>query len=322
VKIGRQFEFPKDKARLRTSAIRLEWFSIFILIGCALLIYTTLGRSQAMKTAWASDLLAIMTPIMVLAAMRVECRPPSRKFAFGYFRSTSIAFLGTAVLILVTGLYLLGDAVLKLAKKERPPVGSMVLFGHEFWLGWAMIGALITTILISSTLGHFKHKTGAKLHNKVLAADGDMNKADYMSESAAVLGVLMIGFGWWWGDSVAAAAISLSIIWDGYHNLDQVISDLMDETPSQMGESEPEELPRKVRAAAERIPWVAKAAVRLREQGHVLSGEVFVEPRDDVDLARRCVAAATDLLDVDWRLYNLVVMPVTTIDSVEPPVVG
>jgi len=185
-----------------------------------------------------------------------------------------------------------------------------------------MITALGFSIIAASTLGRFKAKVGKELHNKVLMADGDMNKADYMSEAAAVAGVLMIAFGFWWGDSVAAGIISLTIIFDGFHNLKQVISDLMDETPSEIGESSPEALPRRVRAAAERLDWVEAAAVRMREQGHVLSGEVFVVPRDRADLSQKCVDASSELAKVDWRIYNLVVMPVTRIESVEPPIIS
>ena len=320
--VGRRFEFPSQQQENRKKAIRLEWISLGVLSLAAFSIYLTLGQSQAMKTAWMSDMLAILTPIMVLIAMRVEGREPSRKFPFGYFRATSIAFLGTSVLILVTGLYLLFDALMKLVKQERPPIGTVEVFGHQFWLGWAMIAALGLSIIAASTLGRFKSKVGEELHNKVLMADGDMNKADYLSEAAAVVGVLMIGFGFWWGDSAAAGIISLTIIFDGYHNLKQVISDLMDETPSEIGASDPEELPRKVRLAAERLPWVDQAAVRMREQGHVLSGEVFVVPRDDADLSQRCVDASAELARVDWRIYNLVVMPVRRIESFEPPIVS
>jgi hypothetical protein len=121
-------------------------------------------------------------------------------------------------------------------------------------------------------------------------------RADWMAESAAIVGILLIGFGLWRGDSAAAAVISLSIIWDGWHNLRQVIGDLMDESPTEMGAKELEDLPKEIKKAAERLPWVGRAAVRLRKHGHLLSGEVFVVPRDgtadgDGDL----VAASTRL---------------------------
>lgn len=36
------------------------------------------------------------------------------------------------------------------------------------------------------------------MHDKVLHADAKMNKADWMTAAAALVGVLGIGLGWWW----------------------------------------------------------------------------------------------------------------------------
>jgi hypothetical protein len=99
-------------------------------------------------------------------------------------------------------------------------------------------------------------------------------------------------------------------------NLRQVVADLMDESPTKLGGHELEALPDKIRAAAEQLPWVDKAAVRLREHGHVISGDVFIVPRDQGqgDLVKRIERAADDLAKVDWRIYSLTVMPVSELD--------
>src|SRR5207237_5537028 len=102
------------------------------------------------------------------------------------------------------------------------------------------------------------------------------NRNEWMSEGAGIAGLLLVAFGFWWGDAVAAALISLQIVHEGWHHLRQVIGDLMDEAPSQLGKHDLEDLPARVRAAAEAIDWVQEAAVRLREHGHVITGEVFV----------------------------------------------
>jgi hypothetical protein len=98
----------------------------------------------------------------------------------------------------------------------------------------------------------------------------------------------------------------------------QVIGDLMDETPTTIGASELEELPTRIKLAAERLDWVESAAVRLRESGHVLNGEVFVVPNDDANLVRRLETASDDLRRMDWRLYSLVVVPVSRIQHDSP----
>ncbi|MDB4890923.1 MAG: cation efflux protein, partial [Gemmatimonadetes bacterium] len=155
------------------------------------------------------------------------------------------------------------------------------------------------------------------LNDRALAADADMNKAGWMSEGAAIAGILLIGYGKWWGDSLAAAFISINIIRDGWVNLRQVVADLMDEAPTKLGGTEMESLPDCVRRAAESLHWVKAAAVRLREHGHVIIGEVFVVPHDELDIVRRIEHAAEELARVDWRIYTLTVMPVSTLEPAQ-----
>ncbi len=322
--IGAPFQFPKEQQQLRNRARRTAWATLGVLGLATTSLALTLGQSQAMKTAWVSDLLALMTPIAVLVAMRIETRPPSVRFPYGYHRALSVAFLAVSAALWVVGGWLLYDSITKLVGRHRPPIGAFSFFSRQLdvWAGWPMIGALLFSIVAAVIIGHFKKDVASKLHNKALLADADMNKANHMSESAAVMGILLVGYGFWWGDAVAAAIISSTIIWDGWHNMRQVIGDLMDESPTAMGAQELENLPKRIQSAAEQLDWVERAAVRLRESGHVLNGEVFVIPSDDDGLASRLEAASKELKKLDWRLYNLVVVPVSRIEEDAPVKAG
>jgi divalent metal cation (Fe/Co/Zn/Cd) transporter len=216
------------------------------------------------------------------------------------------------------GLWLLYDSLSKLVAGERPPIGIMSIFGHSIWSGWAMIVALSYCVVIGILLGRAKQPVAEKLNDKALAADADMNKAGWMSEGAAIAGILLIAYGQWWGDAAAAAFISINIIRDGWINLRQVVADLMDESPTKLGGVEMDDLPTQIRHAAERLPWVEKAAVRLREQGHVIQGEVFVVPRAEAGLVAKIERASEELARLDWRIHSLTVMPVSAL--VEDPV--
>jgi cation diffusion facilitator family transporter len=315
MRIGRPFVFPPEQWRARERARRIAWLSIVLLTCAAILLALTLGQSQAMKTAWVSDVLTAIPPAAFLVALRYELRPPNERFPYGYFRAISVSFLVTAGVLLLIGVYLLLDSLMKLVRQERPPIGTMVLFGHQLWAGWAMVGALAVSMGVGILLGRLKQPVAQRLQAKQVYAEAEMNRAEWMSEGAAIVGILLVAFGRWWGDAVAAAFISVEIVRDGWHQLRQVIGDLMDEAPTRLGTTELEELPRKVREAAERLDWVEKAAVRLREQGHVIVGDVFVVPRDETDLAARVERASDELAKLDWRIYTLTVMPVSRLDD-------
>jgi divalent metal cation (Fe/Co/Zn/Cd) transporter len=175
-------------------------------------------------------------------------------------------------------------------------------------------------MLVGRLIGRLKQPLAARLHDKALKAEAEMNRDEWISEAAAIAGILLIGFGFWWGDAAAAAFISLEIVRDGWHNIRQVVGDLMDEAPTVMGRRELEPLTQRVRETAGQLPWVERAAVRLREQGRALTGEVFVVPRlATEDLTHQLEAATAELRNLDWRLHGLLVIPVPRIESEQPP---
>jgi cation diffusion facilitator family transporter len=315
VSAAEPFEFPKELEPQRRRGKRLAWMSIIGLASAAVLLGLALGQSQTMKTAWVGDMLAIIPPVGSLVAMRYEFRPPTARFPFGYFRAISVAFLVAASVLSLIGLWLLFDAAMKLVTREHPSIGTMELFGRQLWAGWAMVGALAYSTVVGFALGTLKRPVAKTLHDKALEADADSNRANWMSEASGIVGIMLVGFGFWWGDAIAAGVISLGIVYDGWLNLRQVLADLMDETPTELGSHDDHErLPEKLKHAAERMNWVEKAAVRLREHGRVLTGEVFVVPRDQTDLVARIERAAKELQHLDWRLHDLNIMPVSQLE--------
>ena len=96
------------------------------------------------------------------------------------------------------------------------------------------------------------------------------------------------GFGLWWLDPLAAALVSADILNDGASNLKTAILDLVNRRPKKTDGSGWESLPDEVRDLLRGLPWVADAAVRMREEGHVFMGEAFVVPRPGTgDLVRQ-----------------------------------
>ena len=64
-----------------------------------------------------------------------------------------------------------------------------------------------------------------------------------------------------------------------------------------------------------RLDWIKDLRVRLREDGDVVSGELFVVPRDGTDLLNRVEEATNVACRVDWRLHDLNVVPVRSIEN-------
>ncbi|HEY0036717.1 MAG TPA: cation diffusion facilitator family transporter [Longimicrobium sp.] len=294
-------------------ARRLEWITLAIMVPTIVVIYLSMGGSQAMKTAWVEDVLSLVPPAAFLIAVRVEDRPPSKDYPYGFHRAVAIAFLCAAVALVAMGAYLLFESVSKLASGEHPTIGTVELLGRQVWHGWVMMAVLAASSIPPVVLGRMKLRVAETLHDKALRVDADMNKADWQTAGAAILGLVGIGYGLWWADAAAAALISLSILRDGATHLGRVVKDLMDMTPTRVGGAELDPLPDEIRAHLEAMEWVEAAEVRLREAGHVLTGEAFVVPTGETGLLARLEEAVRTLERVNPRLYDFSVIPVRTL---------
>jgi cation diffusion facilitator family transporter len=307
-------ELPQQQRRALRDATRLEWGTIAFLAVTVTLTFLVLGSSQAMRTAWIEDLLSFLPPIAFLIATRVIRRPPTEKHPYGLHRATAIAHLVAAVSLLVTGGYLLVDSALTLLTAEHPTIGGVQLFGVTIWLGWLMIAVLALTVVPPVLLGRAKLKRAEILHDKVLYADADMNKADWQTAAAAILGILGIGVGWWWADSAAAILIAASITWDGVRNLRSAVSGLIDTRARSYDDARVDPVNDRIDGFLREQDWIRDARSRVRDQGHVFHVEAFIVPVDperlSVKLLEQTRVACSRL---DWKVKDLVLVPVETL---------
>ena len=299
------FDLPDELRPVDKHARRLEWATILALLTIVTAIYLTMGSSQAMKAAWIEDLLSFVAPIAFLVSAHWKDRPADEDFPYGYHRAVSIAFLAGAVALTLFGGFILFDSVMGLVRREHPTIGTTVIFGQQFWSGWLMIAALVYSGIPPLVLGRMKQVPARQLHDKTLMADADMNRADWLTAGAGVVGILGVGAGWWWADSAAAGIISISIVKDGLTNLARVIADLMDRQPTSV-DGVRSDAPERVRRALLALPWVRSVEIRLREEGHVFAGEAFLTVISTDHLPARLDEAKRAARDADWRMRELV----------------
>lgn len=307
MKIRRPHRLPQEKEEVLRHIVRLEWTSLAFRLSFVIVLYLVLGNSQAMKAAWLEDIITLLPPIAFLVAMRYRDRPPNETYPYGYGRVSMIAFLFSAIALGALGLYIVLDSVLKLITLEHTSIGAIRLFGETFWLGWLMIAALAYTVVPPFIIGRLQEKAAKKVHDKTVYVDAKMNKADWMTGLAGIVGVLGVGLGWWWADAVAAIAIGLDICKDGFVNTREAVGDLLDRRPHFTATAKPERMEEKLEDLLRSMDWVADAEVRLREEGHSFTGEAFVVPRDERELTQRIRQATEEMIDSDWRIHEVIV---------------
>lgn len=317
---GRQVSFGRTNldAEQQTAlrkARRLEWISLVVTAVSVGIIMAVMGNSQAMKAAWIEDMLGFLPAIAFLAATRAALRQPDPSHPYGYHRSVSVGHLVAAVALLVMGGFLIVDSTMTLVSREHPTVGTVQVFGHTFWQGWLMMAGLVVTAVPMLILGRLKMRLAEPLHDKILYSDAKMMKADWLTSGGAVVGLGLIGFGLWWADAAVAALIGVDILHDGISNVRNAVRGVTDATATTYDNESAHPLVAEVTRAASLEPAVHAANVRMRDLGHVFHTEVFVVPARDIG-AEELHAIRGRLVDIDWKLEDLVVVPVPELPEV------
>ncbi|MCT2085478.1 cation diffusion facilitator family transporter [Microbacterium enclense] len=315
VSFGRT-QLPARQADALRRAARLEWISIGTLVITATSVFLVLGSSQAMRAAWFEDLLSFIPPIAFLVAIRVVRTRPSPRHPYGRHRSVGVGHLVAAVALTAMGGVLVVESGLSLLRAEHPTIGTVALFGHSVWLGWLMIIVMAVTGVPPVILGHMKMGLARELHDKVLYADADMNKADWMTSLGTIVGVLGIALGVWWMDATAALLIAGSIVHDGIRNLIAAVSDLMDARAMSFDDRLPHPLVDRIDRLLADLDWVRDAGSRARDEGHVFHIEAFVVPHDGTVTLAQLNAAREACVALDWKVQDIVVVPVPELPDV------
>src|SRR5690625_7909089 len=82
-----------------------------------------------------------------------------------------------------------------------------------------------------------------------------MAKADWGTAAATIIGVLGIGLGFWWADSIAALVISVSIVKDGITNIRAAVTGLSDAQATRYDDSAAHPLTTDVEKRARETAW-------------------------------------------------------------------
>jgi divalent metal cation (Fe/Co/Zn/Cd) transporter len=267
-----------------------------------------MGGSQTMKTEWLENMLAIIPAACVLLTLKTENKLPNAKRPFGYHRTGTLAFLAAAFTLAAVGTFLFYDSVTNLVRQEYPSIGGMTIFGHTVWHGWLMMGAMFLTGIPPVILGHMKIPIAKLLHDKALYADAEMNRANWMSNGAGLIGIGLVAWGFWWGDSVAALIISLDIMRDGWTHVFKSLEDVMDRTPMDLETERQQPLVAEVHRKLRSLPFVADEKVLIREHGRYAFAEIFIQPNEQMLPATQAARQVRDaVLPIDWRLQHVVV---------------
>ena len=177
--------------------------------------------------------------LIILFGFRLAGRPGDREHPFGHGRVESVVTLVLAVLVIVAGVEVLRDSVLRILEPE-------VRAGRMNW--WIAV-FLLFCILAKELMARFARRLGRMIRSDTLAADSWNHRSDVLA-TAGVLGSLWASqYGLQWMDGVGGILVAGVIMFTGYKIIREAAGPLI-------GESPPPELLARIEELARRTPGV------------------------------------------------------------------
>lgn len=155
--------------------------------------------------------------LIALIAIRIGRKPPDQFKTFGYKRAETIAALINLTALIIIGLYLCYEAIMRFIMPE-PIAGWTIIIVA----GIALVVDVFTAALTYSQSKNSMNMRAAFLHNLTDAL---------ASVGVIIAGTLILLYGWVWTDAAMTLLIAGYVLYHGLHEIPKVIHLLMEGTP-------------------------------------------------------------------------------------------
>lgn len=255
---------PAEADAIRRRArqgIRVTWAGIWAsaFLSVAKAAGGVLGGSQALLADALHSLSDLVTDILILFALRFSAHPADKHHPYGHGRMETAAAFCVGLVLLLAGAYMLfrsaGDLWI-----PRP-----------YRLNALALPFILLAIAIKEGLYRTTVRVGRRTRNPALIANAWHHRLDGVSSVAALAGVSLALYGYWWADALAAAAVAGLVIWAGIRTAREALDDLLDAAP-------PDEFLRRIWHAIEEVEGVRSVhGLRTRRIGHHLLVDVHIQ---------------------------------------------
>ena len=204
-------------ARRKRDAARWSLVSNATLLAMKVVVGAVTGSAGILAEAVnsAADLFG---SVVAFLSIRVSDEPPDRVHAYGHGKIENLSGAATAVLILVGGVFAIGEAIRHLLRAGPLP-----------GLGWG-IAVMAASAVINFVVSRRLLRVGRETDSPALVADGHHLQTDVLTSLGVLvgpdLGAGQTGLTWW--DSVAALGVSILILRVGFGLAGEAMGTLAD----------------------------------------------------------------------------------------------
>ena len=202
--------------RRKRDAARWSLASNATLLGLKVVVGAATGSAGILAEAVnsAADLFGSAVAFL---SVRASDEPPDRFHAYGHGKIENLSGAATASLILVGGVFAIGEALRHLWHSEPLP-----------GLGWG-IAVMAVSAAVNLVVSRHLVQVGRETDSPAITADGHHLQTDVLTSLGVLIGLVLVretGLRWW--DSVAALAVSLLILRVGFRLAREAVLTLSD----------------------------------------------------------------------------------------------
>ena len=262
----------------KTSVAAISIFASAAMAAAKFAVGIAIGSLALISEALHSSVDVVATVITWLV-VRVSDKPADDEHHYGHGKLESLSALGVIAMLYVLAGGILVESWSRLREGAAPPVLSAIPFV-----------VLLVDIAVNFWRARALHRAARDTHSQALAADALHFASDVLGSIAVIIGLVLTGLGYLWGDTVAAIGVAVMISILGLRLGRSTIETLLDRAPE--GASE------KATAAIRAVPGVVgveRLRVRMVGPTHFIDAIVNVPrttPIDRVEAIKRNAQAA------------------------------
>ncbi|MEZ4387619.1 MAG: cation diffusion facilitator family transporter [Candidatus Krumholzibacteriia bacterium] len=209
----------------------------------------------------------VISDLGVLLALRASRRPPDDNHPYGHDSFESLGAIAVSLLMIVTGVLIGRDAVVRL------------LQGANLHPEAAALAVALFSVVFKEAMARYTLVAAAYTHSPALRSNGLMHRTDAVTSAAAALGILGAMLGLTWLDSLGALVISAFVLREGWRLTHQNVLALMDTQPER-------DVLRNMRETAFQTPGIREVReLRVRQRGSVYHADLRVAVDPDLSVA-------------------------------------
>ena len=237
--------------------------------------------------------LDLVAALVTFFAVRIADRPPDEHYRYGYGKVENLSALIETLLLLITCVWIIYEAIQRLFFKPVEIEASP----------WAF-GVMATSIIVDISRSRILYRAARKYNSQALEADALHFSTDIWSSSVVIVGLGLVwlssrlGPEWAWlvkGDAVAALVVAAIVVYVSLQLGKRAVVVLLDVAPPGLAE--------RIAAEAAGVPGVqGLGEVRLRQAG----AAVFVDLVVNVDRSAALEEAHQVAEAVDDRITRIV----------------